>query len=311
MGAVVSAQPLRANCEDVQTELTILFVGSERSTWQHSFASLRRVGAALAVVDRDLFAMPADAIGAGHVVQTWLAGVVVPDEDWGMRPCSVTPVASREARASMYDAVLSPSFGPEELPPREQFLAWTARDELEVLLATDPETGDTLGCAVVALRQGAPQVALLAWLAVRPGLRGTGTGGALLDAAIDLARDAGAHLLLAEVEDPRKHPASADHGNPWRRLGFYARNDLALLDLPYFLPPMAPGQERVPDMLMLASVLRDGADSPEVLRPALVAFLRAFVPRLDGDDPDHDALLAAAAEVTAEPLADVLERAGR
>ena len=43
-----------------------------------------------------------------------------------MRPCSVTPVASREARASLYDAVLSPSFGPEELPPREQFLAWTA-----------------------------------------------------------------------------------------------------------------------------------------------------------------------------------------
>ena len=99
-----------------------------------------------------------------------------------MRPCSVTPVASREARASLYDAVLSPSFGPEELPPREQFLAWTARDELEVLLATDPETGETLGCAVVALRQCAPEVALLAWLAVRPGLRGTGTGGALLGA---------------------------------------------------------------------------------------------------------------------------------
>lgn len=180
-----------------------------------------------------------------------------------------------------------------------------------MLLATDRATDETLGCAVVALRQGAPEVALLAWLAVRPGLRRTGTGGALLDAAIELARDAGAHLLLAEVEDPRKHPASADRGNPWRRLGFYARNDLALLDLPYFLPPMAPGQERVPDMLMLASVLRDGAESPEVLRPALVAFLRAFVPRLDGDDPDHDALLAAAAEVTAEPLADVLERAGR
>lgn len=227
-----------------------------------------------------------------------------------MRPCTIEPVTSREERASLYDAVLSPSFGPEELPPRDRFLAWTSGDDLEVLLATDAETGETLGCAVVALGQGTDVMALLAWLAVRPGERGSGTGGALLDAAIDAARAGGAHLLLAEVEDPRKHAASADHGNPWRRLGFYARHGLVILDVPYFQPAIAPGQERVRDMLLLAAVLRDGADSPTVLRPALVTFLEAYVPRLDGTDPEHDALLAAAAEVTAEPLADALDRAG-
>lgn len=154
VGAVVSAQPLWANCEDVQTELTIPFLGDERTTWQYPFASLQRAGAVLAggsdwpvstpdpvqaihvavnrrlhgeerpalgpdeaitlaeglaaytsgaawangldgvagriepglvadlaVVDRDLFAVPADEIGAARVVQTWLAGVVVHDED--------------------------------------------------------------------------------------------------------------------------------------------------------------------------------------------------------------------------------------
>jgi len=147
LGAVVSAQPLWANGEDVQTELTIPFLGETRSAWQYPFGDLRRAGATiaggsdwpvstpdplqgihvavnrsihgedrpafypeqsltladaflaytrgsafanhrehesgtvepglladLAVLDRDVFAAPADEIGAARVTQTFVAG---------------------------------------------------------------------------------------------------------------------------------------------------------------------------------------------------------------------------------------------
>lgn len=48
LGAVVSAQPLWANAEDVQTELTMPFLGPERSAWQYPFADLLGVGATIA-----------------------------------------------------------------------------------------------------------------------------------------------------------------------------------------------------------------------------------------------------------------------
>lgn len=48
LGMVVSAQPLWANCEDVQTELTMPFLGEERSAWQYPFASFAATGALLA-----------------------------------------------------------------------------------------------------------------------------------------------------------------------------------------------------------------------------------------------------------------------
>lgn len=50
-----------------------------------------------------------------------------------MTPCTVERITSRDARSSLYDGVLHPSFGPEELPPRDAFLAWTEGDQLEVL----------------------------------------------------------------------------------------------------------------------------------------------------------------------------------
>lgn len=228
-----------------------------------------------------------------------------------MSACTVETVTDHEQRASLYDAVLAPSFGPAELPPRDEFLDGTAGADVAVLQASDTGTGTVVGCSVVALEQGSRAVALLAWLAARPGARGSGTGGALLDAAIEAARTGGADLLLAEVEDPRQHTGSGDHGNPWRRLEFYARRGLVLLELPYFQPPISPDQARVPHMLLLAQVLREGADAPDALRTVLTAFLQAYVPRLPGDDPAYDALLTAASKVTAEPLAAFLARTTR
>ena len=48
LGAVVSAQPLWANGEDVQTDLTIPFLGETRSAWQYPFGDLLRAGATIA-----------------------------------------------------------------------------------------------------------------------------------------------------------------------------------------------------------------------------------------------------------------------
>jgi predicted amidohydrolase YtcJ len=49
LGVVANAQPLWANNDEYQTELTIPFLGPERSGWQYPFASLARAGARLAM----------------------------------------------------------------------------------------------------------------------------------------------------------------------------------------------------------------------------------------------------------------------
>lgn len=49
LGVVANAQPLWANNDEYQTELTIPFLGEERSGWQYPFGSLSRAGARLAM----------------------------------------------------------------------------------------------------------------------------------------------------------------------------------------------------------------------------------------------------------------------
>jgi len=48
LGAVANCQPLWARNEPQMTELTIPFLGAERTTWQYPFGSLERAGASLA-----------------------------------------------------------------------------------------------------------------------------------------------------------------------------------------------------------------------------------------------------------------------
>jgi GNAT superfamily N-acetyltransferase len=151
---------------------------------------------------------------------------------------------------TVYHEILVPCFPSAEMAPVESVrylaesgggLAWAAFDEQD----------NVVGCAIGEW-DADPGVVLLAWMAIRPGVRGGGAGTALLDAAQAewLARYRPC-LMMAEVEDPARHAGSEVYGDPAARLRFYQRRGARILDLPYFQAGLGPGEPRVPDLLLL------------------------------------------------------------
>jgi GNAT superfamily N-acetyltransferase len=150
----------------------------------------------------------------------------------------------------VYREILVPCFPPAERASLEGVrhlagagggLVWAAFDERDAVV----------GCAVGEW-DAELGILLLAWLAIRPGLRGGGIGGAVLDAAqaewVSRYRPC---LVLAEVEDPARHGDDEVYGDAVARLRFYQRRGARTLDLPYFQAGLGPGQLRVPDLLLL------------------------------------------------------------
>ncbi|MFY1673799.1 GNAT family N-acetyltransferase [Plantactinospora sp. WMMB334] len=151
-----------------------------------------------------------------------------------------------------YEEILEPSFPPDELETLESLAGRMA--------AGDPST-----FGAVALADGAPvgvmiadcfpasRVLLLSYLAVHPGQRGGRIGSTLLNDVLPTWRErADAVVSVAEVEDPRFHPAGP-HGDPVKRLRFYARAGFRLLPSPFVQPRVRPGADRVGGMLLLAA----------------------------------------------------------
>jgi hypothetical protein len=94
---------------------------------------------------------------------------------------------------------------------------------------------------------------LLGYLAARPGSRGRGVGGQLLEQAVRTWSERYKPcVVLAEVERPDKHRASLTHGDPVGRLRFYQRYGASALDLPYFQPALRADEDRAYGMLLIA-----------------------------------------------------------
>ncbi|WP_110673591.1 GNAT family N-acetyltransferase, partial [Streptomyces tateyamensis] len=152
---------------------------------------------------------------------------------------------------AVYRELLLPSFSLDELSTLEELSQVVAAGQTLVWVTTDAD-GRLLGTAIGEWEPG-PRVVLLAWLAVRPGLRGGGIGGPLLRAALDAWQAAyDPCLILTEIADPA-HPHGGDeaHGDPAARLRFYRRLGARALDLPYFQAALGGDRARVDDMLLL------------------------------------------------------------
>ncbi|WP_251151690.1 GNAT family N-acetyltransferase [Cellulosimicrobium sp. Marseille-Q4280] len=211
----------------------------------------------------------------------------------------VVPLASPALVASLHRDVLEPSFPPAELVGVDAFLAEHASGRLRSLGVVEDAR---VVAGVVGAWSPATRVLLVQYLAIAPGRRGGGIGGRLLAAALDAwSRALDPVLVLAEVEHPDHHAASAAHGDPTARLRFYARLGARVLDVPYFQPGDGPGAERVPALLLVAlphGVARDAADLPdEVPAGPLRAFLAENLRESEGrvaDDGATRALLDAA-----------------
>jgi GNAT superfamily N-acetyltransferase len=143
----------------------------------------------------------------------------------------------------LFREILVPSFPPDELCTYEDVRRYIGNGQ-PAWVAVD-ESGEVVGGAV---SEWDPErrVMLLAWLAIRPGQRGSGIGGRLLEAAMSVWRSEYAPcVVLAEVEDPAQHHASELYGDPVLRQRFYLSRGARILDLPYFQAALGPGLSRV------------------------------------------------------------------
>lgn len=198
---------------------------------------------------------------------------------------------------AVYEELLVPAFPAHELMTREEMRGGLESGLLWVSAVVREGRPDGAAVAEWSPESG---VLLLAYLAVRRGLRSSGIGGALMGEVRGGWQERVRPLLtLVEIEHPAAHTADADRGDPAARLRFYARHGARALDVPYFQPRLRPGAPRVPGMLLAVLATAPGlAGRPTVPSEPVRAFMREYFRQCEGgvpDDPAAAALLAAMA----------------
>jgi GNAT superfamily N-acetyltransferase len=205
-----------------------------------------------------------------------------------------------ELLRELHDKVLAPSFRQEEyLPPTTIDL----QDGPALIACADD--GTVIGGALGEVYPDSGAL-LLGYLAVRPDQRGKGTGGVLLAALKErwLPRYP---LAFLELDDPRHHRPHPTHGDPARRLSFYAAFGIRLLTIPYFQPRLRGDLPRGYHMLL--GVIPPTEATPTSM-PAhqVTAFLREYFVACEGtgalDDPEVHRLINAASAADEIPLVD-------
>lgn len=217
---------------------------------------------------------------------------------------SLRTVTAPVRLAALYDTVLQPSFPPSEMVEQAWLVEGVRQGSVVATAAYDGERPTAVAVTEVIC----PGAVLLSYLAALPATRGAGVGSRLLAQVRERSRHDGT-LLLAEVERPDRHAGSAEYGDPTARLRFYGRHGARVLDLPYVQPPIRPGADPVPGMLLLvleieASLLREAGtavDGAPIAR-AIEAMLGE-----NGDDEPWRAKLRAAARRPVIGLHDIAD----
>lgn len=197
----------------------------------------------------------------------------------------------------VYAQILTPSFPPDELMTADELRAGLTDGSVALAATVD---GDGRVTAAACVEWSAPTgLLLLAYLAVRPGQRGGGLGGRLLEYAIRTwVPRFGAMAMLAEIEHPEAHQGSPSYGDPGARVRFYARHGGRALALPYFQPPVRPDGRRVYGLMLAVLTMSESAAGPRpdtMAAPPLRAFLTDALTDAEGSrpaDPATSALLS-------------------
>lgn len=208
-----------------------------------------------------------------------------------------------------YQDIMLRSFDDDELCSAADVEALAASGQRLVWAAVDPD-GTVAGIAVGEW-DAAPRVVLLSWIATRPGRRGGGIGGPLLDHVLECWRTAyDPCVILAEVEDPRRFPVDEDHGDPAARLRFYTRRGARILDVPYFQAALGPAKHRVPGLFLMVLYAHPSfaGQKPDTLRgDFLHQYLEIYQRVCEGavgTDPDAVALYEAVDRAGGVPYMD-------
>jgi GNAT superfamily N-acetyltransferase len=182
----------------------------------------------------------------------------------GIQVLDMRSEVSASLIGDIYRELLRPSFVSNELDSLETLLDGLAEDGSSGtwgLCAVDGET--PLGC-VLGYPYAGSRVLLIGYVTVRPGLRDRGIGGLLMDQIQQrwYQKD-DVVLVLAEVEDPRYHPATPDV-DPKRRAAFYGRRGAQVIVGPYFQPRLdQEGKQRVYNLFLTVLGGNSEAITPE------------------------------------------------
>lgn len=201
-----------------------------------------------------------------------------------------------------YREVLAVSFSADELGDAKAFAAGVRGEGDAVVLASVALGRDdgVLG-GVVGELFSRERVLLLAYLAVRPDLRGHGIGTLLMEhVAPRWHARPDVDLAVAEVHDPR-HWSEVAGEEAHARLRLFDRLGARVLGVPFVQPALGPGRARVPGFLLLAfhvdpsvEVEHDGATA---VPSSLVArFVRRYFEETEGAADPADLQLASLLE---------------
>lgn len=125
-------------------------------------------------------------------------------------------------------------------------------DERHVVLVDDE--ANAVGMTLIRLL-GDTDMAFVRYLAVDPSRRDLGLGTALVSHIRRALRSAGIGVLLLDVEEPRGAHAEDDR----RRIAFYERCGLAVLDVPGYAPPAHGETGEIVPLLLMGEVIDGGA----------------------------------------------------
>ena len=211
-------------------------------------------------------------------------------------PHPVVEEASGPELAAVYADILSPSFPPHELMTLERLTDEVENGTTSVRVVRD-DAGNLAGTAIATWYLEA-RVLLIDYLALRPGQRGEGLGGALLNSSIDAwAAHYDPCIVIAEVEHPDAHDAHPQHDDPEARLRFYARQGARLLPLPYFTPGVGEGAVRVGGMMLAVLHARPtllGDDNNEIASEPIATVLHLQAGDIETHDDARTELIAVA-----------------
>ena len=149
-------------------------------------------------------------------------------------------------------AIYEASFPPSLRAPWSDLVDHRPDERFVVLIDGDSDEA-AVGIALIR-RLGDTGMAFVRYLAVDPTLRDRGLGTQLVAHLREALRGDGIGVLLLDVEKPAGLHAEEDR----RRIAFYERCGLALLDVPDYSPPEHGETGEIVPLLLMGEVLDGG-----------------------------------------------------